>query len=132
MAVSAYSSASQNHTIAQINITPLVDVMLVLLVIFMLAASLVTAPMAVKLPQVGPSPIESSRMTLRVTSASEFVLDGRTLDAAALQIALGVVHRDAPATVLEIDVSEDSDYQGFATALAAAQASGLENISLPR
>ena len=131
MAVSAYSSASQDRAIAQINITPLVDVLLVLLVIFMLATPLVTAPMAVRLPQAGPSTIESPRMTLRVSSASEFVLDGRTIDAAALPIALQAIHRDAPATVLEIDASEDSDYQGFATALAAAQASGLENIALP-
>lgn len=131
MAVSAYSNVSQDRPIAQINITPLVDVMLVLLVIFMLAAPVVTVPMAVRMPQAGPSPHESPRMTLQVNSAGEFVLDGRTLDAATLPVALQAVHRDAPATVLKIDASGDSDYQGFATALAAAQASGLENIAMP-
>jgi biopolymer transport protein ExbD len=132
MAVSMYSNASQDRAIAQINITPLVDVMLVLLVIFMVAAPLVTAPMGVKLPQAGPSTGEPVRMTLQVSSAGEFVLGGRTLEAAALPAALRAVRLDAPRTVLVIDASEDSDYQGFATALAAARSSGLENIALPR
>jgi biopolymer transport protein ExbD len=132
MAVSMYSDASQDRAIAQINITPLVDVLLVLLVIFMLAAPLVTAPMAVGLPQGGPSTAEPVRMTLQVSSAGEFVLDGRSLEAKALPAALGAVRQAAPRTVLVIDASADSDYQGFATALAAARSSGLENIALPR
>lgn len=132
MAVSVYSTASRDRAIAQINITPLVDVMLVLLVIFMLAAPVVTVPIAVKLPQPGPSATLPTRMTLRVTSAGGFVLAGRTLDATALPAALRAIHADAPETVLEIDASGDSDYQGFTTALAAAQSSGLEHVALSR
>jgi biopolymer transport protein ExbD len=132
MAVSAYSAASHDRSIAQINITPLVDVMLVLLVIFMLAAPMLTAPMAVGLPQPGPSAEPPPRIALRVTSAGEYLLDGRLLAPAALPAALQAVHADDPATVLEIQASADSDYQSFATALSAAKVSGLANIALPR
>lgn len=132
MAVSVYSTASEDRAIAQINITPLVDVLLVLLVIFMIAAPMVTAPMPVTLPQAGPAPAAPPRLTLRVSSAGEFVLDGRPLAAAQLRAALRDVRRAAPATVLEIDVSAEGDYQSFATALSAARASGLETIALPR
>lgn len=133
MAVSAYSAASQDQAVAQINITPLVDVMLVLLVIFMVSAPILTAPITTALPQSDrtdrPSP---PRLRLQVSAAGEFFLDGQLLPADALTDALTRVRVDAPQTVLEIDASGDGDYQSFATALAAARHSGLQNIALPR
>lgn len=133
MAVSAVAqSPRRDHVIAQINITPLVDVLLVLLVIFMVAAPTLTESLTVRLPQSMPQPVPPPRLTLRVHSSGEFELKGQRLTVSQLDGALRAVAQQAPATVLEIDTGADAEYQGFARALGAARASGLENIAFPR
>ncbi|GAB2508385.1 ExbD/TolR family protein [Lysobacter humi (ex Lee et al. 2017)] len=129
--MAAYADAPRNDAIAQINITPLVDVMLVLLVIFMIAAPAVTQTLATRLPadtRIETKP--SMPLQLEVTALGEFTLDGRALAEPALRAALAEVARRAPDTVLRIRASDAADYQAFATALAAAQGSGLVNLSV--
>lgn len=134
MAVSVLAQSPRgDQSIAQINITPLVDVLLVLLVIFMVTAPALTDTLDLRLPQtsidVNASP---PRLTLRVHSSGEFELAGQRLAASQLEPALRAVAQRAPATLLEIDAGADAEYQGFARALGAARASGLENIAFPR
>ena len=50
----AFSATARDSVVAEMNITPLVDVMLVLLVIFMVSAPLLTKTVDVSLPQVSP------------------------------------------------------------------------------
>ena len=54
----AFSSGSGKGAMAEINVTPLIDVMLVLLIIFIVTAPIMTYPIAVDLPQrvLNPSP----------------------------------------------------------------------------
>lgn len=133
MAVSTYSAPANDRSIASINITPLVDVMLVLLVIFMISAPALTQTLSMRLPAEGPpARIERPRLTLQVNSSGEFALEGRRLGRAALQAALADIASRAPEAVLEIDASKDADYQAFATALSAARGSGLANITFTR
>jgi biopolymer transport protein ExbD len=130
---SAWPHTLRNHpnAIAQINITPLVDVMLVLLVIFMLSAPVLTKPLALNLPSSKPTEAEPPpRMLLRITPAGEFVLDGRTHSQATLPAALSELADQRDDIVLEIAAAGDGDYQSFATALSAAQSSGLHHIAL--
>lgn len=129
--MTAYAPQSSEPAIAQINITPLVDVMLVLLVIFMVAAPALTAPMSLDLPSATTSQAEPPpRTLLRITQAGEFELEGATLSAQSLQSALARIAVRRDGTVLEIAVSDDADYQGFATALSAARNSGLRHVTL--
>lgn len=134
MSASAYSAASDDRaTLAEINITPLVDVMLVLLVIFMISAPAVTGTLSMRLPAEGPpNPVQAPRLQLQVDASGGFVLDGRSVPASALRPALADVALRTPRAVLEIAASGDADYQAFATALAAARASGLENVTFAR
>lgn len=129
--MAAYADAQRNDAIAQINITPLVDVMLVLLVIFMIAAPAVTQTLATRLPADAPIDTRpSTPLQLEVTALGEFTLDGRSLAEPALRATLADIARRAPDTVLRIRASDAADYQAFATALAAAQGSGLVNLSV--
>ena len=127
-----YAPRLHDAAMAEMNVTPLVDVMLVMLVIFMIAAPTLTHTLSTRLPQ--PSPDRAvdppPRIELRVGASGDFLLDGRVLDAAALRPALAAIARGAPATVLQVSAAADSEYQGFATALAAAQDSGIANIAL--
>jgi biopolymer transport protein ExbD len=133
MAVSAQSPRA-DQSIAQINITPLVDVLLVLLVIFMVTAPALTATLDLRLPQVRPPDhlAPPPRLTLHVLSSGEFELAGNRMAASQLEVELRAVARTSPDTLLEIEAAADADYQGFARALGAARASGIENIAFPR
>ena len=131
MAASTYAPRLRDEAMAEMNVTPLVDVMLVMLVIFMIAAPAVTRTLPINLPIATPTPLEPPPSAeLRVDTNGGFVLDGRVLSEAGLEAALADIAHDAPRTVLKVSAAADSEYQGFATALAAAQSSGLGNISM--
>jgi biopolymer transport protein ExbD len=117
---------------AEMNITPLVDVMLVLLVIFMIAAPMVTRSIDLKLPQATPDkPMPPPpHLSLRVLGDGQFTLDGTALGEPALATALSDAARRAPDTILEVAVHQDADYQAFTTALATARHNGIRNIAL--
>ena len=75
----AFSNSVRSSMVAEMNITPLVDVMLVLLVIFMVSAPLVTQPLKATLPQripntEAPKPLQ---VQLEVMDDGSYHLDGR-------------------------------------------------------
>ncbi|MGO1073528.1 ExbD/TolR family protein [Lysobacter sp. CA199] len=132
MAGSAYSAStySANPTVAEINVTPLVDVMLVLLIIFMVTAPALTGNLNLTLPVPGPNTAKQPpRVELMVQQDGSFQLDGQSLTAGELPAALKSIVRAQPDTIVEVGANADADYQGFAHALSAAQESGVRNIS---
>ena len=130
MAASTYAPRLRNDAMAEMNVTPLVDVMLVMLVIFMIAAPAITKTLPMNLPIPSEAPPEPPpRAELRVDANGGFVLDGRVLNEAGLQAALDDIARRDPTTVLNVSAAAEAEYQGFATALAA-QGSGLGNIAM--
>ncbi|KGM53426.1 hypothetical protein N800_07550 [Lysobacter daejeonensis GH1-9] len=132
MAVSLFSSARGPREMAEMNITPLVDVMLVLLVIFMIAAPTITSTLDTRLPQAGPVPPGSvpERLRLQVTAGGEYLLRDQRLDARALPAALAQEAARRPQPVLEIAANADADYQAMASALAEANRQQLGNVTL--
>jgi len=121
------------RAMAEMNITPLVDVMLVLLIIFMVAAPLATRSLDLRLPQVSPprpDTVPPPHLSLSVRGDGQFALDGVVLGEAALSTALVAAARLAPNAIVDVTVSERADYQAFTTALAATRHSGLTNIAL--
>ena len=137
MATSMFADDSRNtggRTIAEMNITPLVDVMLVLLIIFMVAAPLATRSLDLTLPQSPPRPetIKPLHLHLAVRGDGQFTLDGAVLSEAALSAALRNAAQATPNAIVDVTVSENADYQAFTSALAAARRSGLANIALQR
>ncbi|WP_188663584.1 ExbD/TolR family protein [Arenimonas soli] len=116
---------------AEINITPLVDVMLVLLVIFMVTAPLLDHRMDLTLPQRTPPPPQPPAIVLlEVAPGDVFRLAGQAVAPAQLQALLEGQRRDQPGFVLKLAVHPDADYQSATTALAAANRAGVHNISL--
>ncbi|GAB3100937.1 ExbD/TolR family protein [Lysobacter terrae] len=125
------SRGTSTRAMAEMNITPLVDVMLVLLIIFMVAAPMATRSLDLRLPGPGQRTNEKPpHMALVVASDGSFALDGAVLSERSLATALANVAHQAPNTVLEVKVSENADYQAFTTAVATARRSGIGNIAL--
>jgi len=131
MAVSAFSDASAaDRGFADINVTPLVDVMLVLLIIFMVAAPTLTHELGLRLPQ---TPTERTtpppRLSLVVQADGSLQFDGELIGRDDLRTQLAAIAQRTPRTMLEIRTDADANYQDFARALAVARNSGITNIA---
>lgn len=136
MAVSAFylpASERGKREVSQINITPLVDVLLVLLVIFMVAAPAVTGRLDLRLSHATDRRLDTApppRVELHVQADGRYLLGGRTLSGVELPAALRALADANAQTVLQISVAQDADYQGFTSALSEAGQQGLANIAL--
>jgi biopolymer transport protein ExbD len=126
----AFSAPASRSELAEINITPLVDVMLVLLVIFMVTAPMLSRPIDAMLPQrVDGKPTEPPNdLVLKVGLAGLYTLDDRTVTLSELRSRLEAARIADPRTVLNVEAAESADYQQLVSALAQAEASGLDNI----
>lgn len=134
--MAAYSMPSTQHSVAQINITPLVDVMLVLLVIFMIAAPMVSQPIRLDLPGTSPPlPVKADApIVLRIDAAGQVYWNGDATPLPTLRAMLQAeVARDAQAPItLQIDASDDADYGVVARVLAAARNAEVQQIGFLR
>ena len=123
--------ASSDRSLAEINITPLVDVMLVLLVIFMLAAPTMTRSLELDLPQ--PNPDASpppAVVTVRIDASGQLFWEGvpDSLDGIATSMrGIGAAPLDQQPQLV-VDASPDADYGAVARVLAKARNAGVGKI----
>ena len=114
---------------AEMNITPLVDVMLVLLIIFMIAMPVLTQRITLDLPQKGPNPPPPAEViSLSVHADGTLTWNGSPLIAEALEPQLALEARRNPQPELQLEVERSAAYQQVVTVLAAAKVSGLERV----
>ncbi len=136
MAASAFpSSRAVPAAIAGINITPLVDVMLVLLVIFMVTMPIRSEVLALDIPQVGPPQPPTPRpepVRLDVLADGGVMLDGVRLELAVLPAELRAQRAQAPTATVSLHSSDAAEYRVFAMALASARAAGYREIAIRR
>jgi len=134
MASSAFSpSVPSARDFADINITPLVDVMLVLLIIFMVSAPTLTKAVDFTLPGVTPTPPgpPPTAIELRIDANNEIAWNGAVQPYSALQALMAVEAQRDPAhpPLVKIDASGDADYGVVTRVLAAAREANLEHIA---
>jgi biopolymer transport protein ExbD len=133
----AYAHAPQSRAIADMNITPLVDVMLVMLVIFMISAPVFTRAIPMDIGTTPPSPKLAAiePIELRIDASGDVFMHGQPVPLSALNSMLSseVVRADGQALpMVEIDASGDADYQVVAKVLAITQNAGLSKIRFAR
>ena len=124
----------QAAAMAGINITPLVDVMLVLLVIFMVTMPIRSESIDLTLPgtiDVQPVP-RPEPVQLQVQADGSALLDGVRVELSALTAELRSQHAQAPKAALALDGSGETEYRAFAFALAAARNAGYRDIAIKR
>ena len=131
----AFTNNASAAAMADINVTPLVDVMLVLLIIFMVTMPIQSVPVDVDLPQrsLNPPPLVNDPpdpIRLRIDSAGQVFWNDTPTPVSALQSMMRTeVERDPTnQPTLEIDTSEDADYGILAQALAAAKNAEMVKI----
>ena len=124
----AFSSGNNKGPMADINVTPLVDVMLVLLIIFIVTAPVMTYPIDVDLPQRVINPPPQLReppppIDLRIDASGQVTWNNNPVQVSALQNMMeNEVQRDPTnQPLLQIDANPDAQYNVMAKVLAAAK-----------
>jgi biopolymer transport protein TolR len=115
----------------EINVTPLIDVMLVLLVIFMVTAPLLTTGVSVDLPKVKSAPMQTddTKMMVIVTS-DEHVYLGKDEITGDLENKLRTNARLKDEKELYIQADEAVKYGAVLRVMAAARAAGVEKLGM--
>jgi biopolymer transport protein ExbD len=123
-------SQSPSRPMAEINVTPLVDVMLVLLVIFIITAPLLTYALKVDLPEVKSAPAVPSGEPIRlsVDSAGTIYLNAQAIEVDALRARLTEFAAREPAPEVQLRVDKAARFERVALVMSVAQETGLTRI----
>ena len=128
------SNSAAGAPMADINVTPLVDVMLVLLIIFMVTAPILSYPIDIDLPQRTTTPppetVPPTPIRLRIDQAGQVFWNDSPAPMAALSSMMEAeVERDPKnQPTLEIDTNDEADYGVLAKVLATARNAQMQKI----
>lgn len=115
----------------EINVTPLIDVMLVLLVIFMVTAPLLTTGVQVDLPKVKSSPMQTDESKLLVViTRDEQVFLGKDDITLGMEDKLKSNARLREDKELYVQADENVKYGVVLRVMAAARAAGVEKLGM--
>lgn len=126
----AFSSrSSDNAPMAEINITPFVDVMLVLLVIFLVTAPLLTQVIPLDLPQDAAEAMdEPAAIDISLNKAGQVFWKGEKVDMDELAARMRAVAKHEKQAMLNLRADEEVAYGKVSHILAMAQKSGIVHI----
>ncbi len=114
----------------EINMTPLVDVMLVLLIIFIITVPVMKHSVNVDLPRATnqPEDVKPATVRLSVTSDGQYHWNGATITDSQLEENLKTEAAKEPQPDLHIQGDKEVRYERVAQAMAAAQRAGVRKI----
>lgn len=127
-----FSPNQRKRAISEINVTPLVDVMLVLLVIFMITAPMLNQNLDVNLPDVAaaPSPQHEKQVTVSVRKDGRIFVDNVALPQADAEKALGAIVATRKTEPIFLEADEGVPYGRVAKVIGAIQAAGATKLHL--
>jgi biopolymer transport protein ExbD len=123
----------QATAISEINVTPLIDVMLCLLIIFMIAMPTLSQSVPLDLPQrpeksqpINPEP----PMQVRIFADGRLFLDQQPISAEVLAAELAYQAKRDPERVVAIDAHQDTQYDKVVAVLADVRNQGMTRIAM--
>lgn len=118
--------------ISEINVTPLVDVMLVLLIIFMVAAPMMTVGVPIDLPQTSANALNSDTqpITISVNANGQIHLQETEIQAAEVADKLQAIATTGYNERIFVRADSVAAYSVVADVMARIQAAGFKNIGL--
>ena len=118
---------------SEINVTPFVDIMLVLLIIFMVAAPLLSVGIEVDLPNTKAKPLETEKerpLTLTLDGDSNLYINEVKIEKGELRAKLLAIKKERESDEIYLRASKNIEYQKIATILALVSNIGYSQISL--
>jgi len=130
MAFGGFQSQGDSQPMAEINMVPLIDVMLVLLIIFIITAPLLTHAIRIDLPQARsePSPEKPQTVTVAVDGSGAMFWDGQPMLREGLEAKLVEAASRSPQPELHLRADRDTRYQVLAEVMALARTAGVRRI----
>jgi len=118
--------------LAEINVTPLVDVMLVLLVIFMVTAPLMTSGVSVDLPKANAQQInsDSQPLTVSVNAQGDIYLQNEQVDLAQLVAKLQAISQNNPDRRIFVRGDKDLPYGRIMQVMGTITLGGFTKVAL--
>ena len=130
MAMGSFNSQHHQMPTAENNMTPLVDVMLVLLIIFIITAPLMTHSVPVDLPRAASTPTPEKPMTLQVSinAENQIFVGSEAVDRSILETKFReAVAKDANVE-MHLKADRSTRYESVAETMSAARRAGLTKI----
>ena len=113
-----------------INVTPLIDVLLVLLVVGLVSFGISRRSLAVNLPPTGTAPTPVTPILLELDNGGGYQLNGQVIPMAQLSDQLAAVFRSRPVKILFIKTGPARSYQEFIQAADLARGAGVMTIAV--
>jgi biopolymer transport protein ExbD len=130
MAFASLEGSDDNEPLADINMVPLIDVMLVLLIIFMVTAPLLTHAVKVDLPKAWSAPnlTKPDNVQLAIDSNGQVFWNGENVDAAQFAARAKAAAALQPQPELHIRAERTTQYEKVAQVMSEAARQGLIRI----
>jgi biopolymer transport protein ExbD len=130
MAFGSFNHHRQKESMADINVTPMVDVMLVLLVIFIISAPMFTNAVQLELPRAHARALqqEADTVTVAIDAAGTVHWNNDALQPGELEQRLAEAAELPQQPELQLRADKDTRYEVVAQVMAAAQSHGLTRI----
>jgi biopolymer transport protein TolR len=122
----------RRRPLSEINVTPLVDVMLVLLIVFMVTAPLLTTGVSVDLPQAESSPLpgQDEPLSISVDAQKRIFLQDSEIDLAALPVRLEAVTQRNKEARIFVRGDKGVDYGTVMAVVSAINRAGFAKVAL--
>ncbi len=132
MGMSSSGGGKSRMVMSEINVTPLVDVMLVLLIIFMVTAPMMQQGLEIELPETAASGVSTSEepFVLIINKSKRITVGGQAIPIADLQKRLQAIFDKRPNKQIYIQADKAVDYGFVAETMAEVRAAGITNIGL--
>ena len=130
MAFGGFNDNKHQAPMADINVTPMVDVMLVLLVIFIITAPLFTHAIKLDLPnaQSAPAPEKPETISLSINGEGRIFWNNDAIELKDLDAKLAAAAQKKPQPELQLRADKSTRYEVIAQVMAAAQTNGLTKM----
>ena len=125
------SNGRTQSSISDINVTPLVDVVLVLLIIFMVTAPVLQSGIEVNVPKTRTvKEITEERMVISINKQQRVFLGNDAININEIKTKLRQKIRDPQHQSVFIRADEDVPFGAFATVMDAVKGAGITNVSI--
>jgi biopolymer transport protein ExbD len=130
MAFGGFNDNKQPAPMAEINVTPMVDVMLVLLVIFIITAPLFTHAIKLDLPnaQAAPAPQKPETISLSINGEGAIYWNDELITQNQMDGKLAAAAKQNPQPELQLRADKSTRYEVIAQVMSAAQTNGLTKM----
>jgi biopolymer transport protein ExbD len=130
MAFGGFNDNNHQAPMAEINVTPMVDVMLVLLVIFIITAPLFTHAVKLELPTASsaPAPEKPESITLSINAEGKLFWNNAAVSLDELGTRFITAAQKKPQPELQLRADKSTRYEVIAQVMSAAQTNGMTKI----